>query len=149
MVYQVPIVLTNVTIMDDTMDTSGYRGGSYSWSSMVRLINNSTTMNFSILMSNIVDACDNQSTSSVLKRRSPSIKSNHTYCGSFGLMKDCEEDTNMSYCTMDVYSVTESENMFVPYETTTFDEEDSLKMNRIESLCLVGRNHRYTVLYWL
>ena len=120
--------LTSITGMNETWHTSGYPSSSYTWrSSMIELMRNSTTMNFSTAMSDIADITDNQSASPQSERRSPSIKSNHTYTGPFVLMKEYEEDTSMSYCTMDNYSATTPQDMFVPYEMAIYDEEDSPK----------------------
>ena len=72
--------LTNVTSMDDTLDTTGYPGSSYRWrSSTIELMRNSTTMNFLTFASDIADILDNESASPVYKTHSPSIVSNHTY----------------------------------------------------------------------
>ena len=76
--------LTNVTSMDDSLDTTGYPSGSYSCrNSTIELMSNSTTMNFSTFSSDIADVSDSESTSPVYKTRSPNIGSNHTYTGPF------------------------------------------------------------------
>ena len=120
--------LTNVTSMDDTLDTTGYPSGSYSWrSSTIELMSNSTTMNFSTFASDIADASDSESASPVYKTRAPSIEFNHTYTGPFVLTKDYEEDTSISYGNMNDCPVNTPQDMFVSYQLLTFDEEDSLK----------------------
>ena len=133
--------LTSITSMNETWDTGGYPSSSYTWrSSTIELMSNSTTMNFSTAMSDIADITDNQSASPLSERRSPSIKSNHTYNGPFVLMKEYEEDTNMSYCMMDNYSATTPKDMFVPYEVTIYDEEDSPE-SELSSKFFCGSNH--------
>ncbi|CAF4033781.1 unnamed protein product [Rotaria sp. Silwood1] len=120
--------LRSMTSMDEVWDTTGYPSSSYSLrNSTTELMSSGTTMNFSILMSDIADVPDNQPPSPIPERHSPSIKSSHTYTGPFVLMKEYEEDTNMSYCTMNDYSATTVENMFVPYEMITHDEEEASK----------------------
>ena len=104
-------------------------------------MSNSTTMNFSTAMSDIADITDNQSASPLSERRSPIIKSNHTYTGPFVLIKEYEEDTNMSYSTMDNYSATTSQDMFVPYEMTTYDERKThRRANQVVSF-FCGSDH--------
>ena len=133
--------LTSITSMNETWDTSGYPSSSYTWrSSTIELMSNSTTMNFSTVISDIADITDDQSTSPLPERRSPSVKSIHTYTGPFVLMKEYEEDTNMSYCTMDDYSANTLQDMFVPYEMTTYDEENSPKSESSSKFCL-GNDH--------
>ncbi|CAF4362249.1 unnamed protein product, partial [Rotaria sp. Silwood2] len=120
--------LRSMISMDEAWDTTGYPSSSYSLrNSTIELMSSGTTMNFSILMSDIADVPDNQPPSPIPERHSPSIKSSHTYTGPFVLMKEYEEDTNMSYCTMNDYSATTVENMFVPYEMITHDEEEASK----------------------
>ena len=76
--------LTNVTSMDDTLDRTGYPSGGYSWrSSMIELMSNSTTMNFSTFASDIADVSESESASPVHKTRPPNIGSNNTYTGPF------------------------------------------------------------------
>ncbi|CAF3931085.1 unnamed protein product, partial [Rotaria sp. Silwood1] len=125
--------LRSMTSMDEVWDTTGYPSSSYSLrNSTTELMSSGTTMNFSILMSDIADVPDNQPPSPIPERHSPSIKSSHTYTGPFVLMKEYEEDTNMSYCTMNDYSATTVENMFVPYEMITHDEEEASKKTEEE-----------------
>ena len=133
--------LTSTTSMNETWGTSGYPSSSYTWrSSTMELMSNSTMMNFLTAMSDIADITDNQTASPLSERRSPSIKSNHTYTGPFVLMKEYEEDTNISYCTMDNYSATTPQDMFVTYEMTIYDEEDSPE-SESSSKCFCGSNH--------
>ena len=133
--------LISITSMNETWDSSGYPSSSYTWrSSTIESMSNSTTMNFSTAMSDIADITDNQSASPLSERRSPSIKSNHTYTGPFVLMKEYEEDTNMSYCTMDNYSATTPQDMFVPYKMTIYDEKDSPE-SESSSKFFCGNNH--------
>lgn len=128
--------LTSVTDLDETFHSSGYANSLYSWrSSTMELLSTSTTMNFSIANSDMVDTSDDQSMSFLPGRRSPSIKSNHTYTGAIVLMKDFEE-SNMSYSTMVDDSMSTVQNMFTPYEPLGLWEQDESKNDSSSKLCL-------------